>query len=69
MQSPCRGIGNHKAFVLPKRVLARAGLDGQGNLNATADNGTIVLRKPCKSGRAGLAVTAKAIVAQDVEVL
>ena len=46
MQITIRHIGNSKGVVLPKLLLAQAGLDDQGTADTTVENGAIVLRRP-----------------------
>ena len=61
MQITIRQIGNSKGVVLPKPLLAQAGLDDQSTADMTVENGAIVLRKPAQSLRAGWAKAAKAL--------
>lgn len=63
MQIAIRSIGNSKGVVIPKTMLAQAGLDGASVAAVAVEGGTIVLRKPAKAVRAGWAQAAKAIAA------
>lgn len=59
-----RSIGNSKGVVLPKPVLAQAGLEGAANVSMTIENGAIVLRGPT---RAGWAAAARALAEQGAD--
>ncbi len=61
MQITIRDIGNSKGVVLPKLLLAQAGLDDQTTADLTLENGAIVLRKPAQARRAGWARAAQAL--------
>ncbi len=61
MQITIRDIGNSKGVVLPKLLLAQAGLDDQTTADLTLENGAIVLRKPAPARRAGWARAAQAL--------
>jgi antitoxin MazE len=54
-----RRIGNSIGVVIPKPVLAQAGLSGQAEM--TVERGSIVLRRPRKSARSGWAEAAQAL--------
>ena len=69
MQITIRQIGNSKGVVLPKPLLAQAGLDDQSTADMTVENGAIVLRKPAQSLRAGWAEAATALAKQGGEQL
>ena len=69
MEIAIRSIGNSKGVVLPKPLLAQAGLDGQLTLDAVVENGAIVLRKPAQRARAGWAEAAQAVAASGDETL
>lgn len=58
-----RTIGNSKGVVLPKTLLAQAGLDNATAATVSVEQGAIVLRKPAKLARAGWAEAAKDIAA------
>lgn len=62
MRVTIRVIGNSKGIVLPKPVLAQAGLDNEAEL--TIENGAVVLRRPASPPRSGWAEAAKALAAK-----
>ena len=63
MQVPIRAIGNSRGIVIPKPLLAQAGLNTAVEL--TVEDGNIVLRKPADRATAhardGWAAAAQAI--------
>jgi len=61
MEVAIRNIGNSKGVVLPKPLLAQAGLSGESMAHVEVENGSIVLRKPSKAVRAGWAEAASAV--------
>lgn len=63
MHVTIRPIGNSKGVVLPKPVLAQAGLEDATEAEMTVENGVIVLRKPAKPAREGWADAAKKLAA------
>ncbi|MCT9812667.1 AbrB/MazE/SpoVT family DNA-binding domain-containing protein [Acidovorax sp. Be4] len=69
MQIAIRNIGNSKGVVLPKALLAQAGLDEEAVANVTVENGAIILSKPAKPARAGWAEAAKAVAAAGDDAL
>ena len=69
MQITIRDIGNSKGVVLPKPLLAQAGLDDQSTADLTVENGAIVLRKPAKALRSGWAEASLAVAAQGADEL
>ncbi len=69
MEVTIRTIGNSKGVVLPKPLLAQAGLEGQVTASIEVENGAIVLRKPAKTVRAGWAKAAAAVAAQGGDAL
>ncbi len=70
MEVAIRSIGNSKGVVLPKPLLAQAGLDDQAIAEITVEGGAIILRKPTKPVRVGWAQAAQALAAQgDDELL
>jgi len=69
MQIAIRTIGNSKGIVLPKPLLAQAGLDGQMTADIAVENGSIVLRKPAKARRAGWAEAAAALAEKGGDAL
>jgi antitoxin MazE len=56
-----RQIGNSHGVVIPKPLLAQAGLVGEAEM--TVEHGAIVLRKPTESARRGWADAARAVAA------
>lgn len=69
MHITIRTIGNSKGVVLPKPLLAQAGLDDQSIADLSFENGAIVLRKPATAARVGWAEAAQALVAEGNEAL
>ncbi|MFC4620954.1 AbrB/MazE/SpoVT family DNA-binding domain-containing protein [Comamonas nitrativorans] len=69
MQIAIRNIGNSKGVVLPKALLAQAGLDNLAFATIAIENGTIVLRKPEQPLRQGWAEAAASIAAQGQDAL
>lgn len=69
MKVTIRTIGNSKGVVLPKPLLAQAGLEGQATASIDVENGAIVLRKPAKTVRAGWATAAAAVAAKGGDAL
>lgn len=63
MQIAIRNIGNSRGVVLPKAMLAQAGLDGVSVAAVAIEGDTIVLRKPAKAAREGWAQAAQAVAA------
>lgn len=64
MEVAIRSIGNSKGVVLPKPLLAQAGLDDQAMAEVTIEGGAIILRKLIKPVRVGWAQAAQALAAQ-----
>ncbi len=64
MQIAIRNIGNSKGIVLPKPLLAQAGLDGLVTAEIAVENGSIVLSKPAKAVREGWGEAAAALAAK-----
>ena len=64
-----RTIGNSKGVVLPKTLLAQAGLDNATTATVSVEQGAIVLRKPAKLARAGWVEAAKDIAAAGDDAL
>ena len=64
MQITIRNIGNSKGVVLPKPLLAQAGLDDQSTADMSVENGAIVLRKSANAPRTGWADAALAVAAR-----
>lgn len=69
MQIAIRSIGNSKGVVIPKTMLAQAGLDGASVAAVAVEGGSIVLRKPAKPVREGWAQAAQAIAASGGDAL
>lgn len=69
MQINIREIGNSKGILIPKPMLAQAGLDDQTVADIAIENGVIMLRKPRKSLRIGWGEAAKAVNAADADEL
>lgn len=69
MEVTIRTIGNSKGVVLPKPLLAQAGLEGQMTASIEVENGAIVLRKPAKTVRAGWAAAAAVVAAKGGDAL
>lgn len=65
MQITIRDIGNRKCVVLPKPLLAQAGLENMKTADIAVENGCIVLRKLAKSVRKGWAEAAAKVAAAD----
>lgn len=64
MRVTIRSIGNSKGVVLPKPVLAQAGLEDATAAEMIVENGVIMLRRQANSVRAGWAEAAKKLAAQ-----
>ena len=64
MQVTIRNIGNSKGVVLPKPLLAQAGLGDDQVADLTVEDGAIVLRKAARPLREGWAEAAKALAAE-----
>jgi antitoxin MazE len=58
-----RHIGNSKGVVIPKLLLAKAGLEGESTVLIHAENRSIVLSKSSKPFRTGWAEAAAAVSA------
>ena len=69
MHIAIRKVGNSRGIVLPKAMLAQAGLDGVNVAAVAVEGGTIVLRKPPKAAREGWAPAAQAIAASGDDAL
>ena len=69
MEIAIRTIGNSKGVVLPKPLLAQAGLEGLTTASIEVVNGAIILRKPVQSPRAGWAEAAAQLAAQEQDAL
>lgn len=69
MEITIRNIGNSKGVVLPKPLLAQAGLDGEATAEVLVENGVIILRKPAKPPRTGWAQAAEKLATQGEDTL
>lgn len=69
MHVTIRPFGNSKGVVLPKPILAQAGLGDVSAAEMTVENGAIVLRRPAKPARTGWAEAAQAIAAKGGDAL
>jgi antitoxin MazE len=67
MKVAIRKIGNSQGIVLPKPVLAQAGLEDEAEL--TVEGSAVVLRKPKPSVRAGWAAAARKLAEQGEDAL
>ena len=63
MEIAIRHIGNSKGVVIPKPLLAKAGMEGESTVLIQVENGSIVLSKPSKTRRTGWAEAAAAVSA------
>jgi antitoxin MazE len=64
-----RTIGHSKGVVLPKPVLAQAGLLDADSADLTVADGAIVLRRPSAPARAGWAEAAQALAGRGGDAL
>ena len=69
MEVAIRQIGNSKGVVLPKPLLAQAGLQDQSVAEIRVEAGVIILRRASKPVRAGWSDAAKVIAAQSENAL
>ena len=69
MEVAIRQIGNSKGVVLPKPLLAQAGLQDQSVAEIRVEAGVIILRRASKPARAGWSDAAKVIAAQGEDAL
>jgi len=67
MEIAIRSIGNSKGVVLPKPLLAQAGLEGFATALVALENGAIVLRKPAQAPRQGWSEAAAQLAAHADE--
>lgn len=63
MEIAIRNIGNSIGVVIPKHLLAQAGLEGESTAMIQVVNGAIVLSKSSKPPRAGWAEAAAEVCA------
>jgi len=61
MHLSIRQIGNSQGVVIPKPVLAQLGLDAEGGVEMTIEDGALVLRRPASPARTGWAEAARNI--------
>ena len=59
MKTTIRPMGNSQGVIIPKPLLAQAGLQGEAEMSV--EDGAIVLRKPSQPARAGWAEAARKI--------
>ncbi|MDE2088708.1 MAG: AbrB/MazE/SpoVT family DNA-binding domain-containing protein [Gammaproteobacteria bacterium] len=59
MKTTIRPMGNSQGVIIPKPLLAQAGLEGEAEM--TVEDGAIVLRKPNQPARAGWAEAARRV--------
>jgi antitoxin MazE len=57
MKVAIRKIGNSQGVVIPKPILAQAGLEAEAEM--TVEDEAVVLRKPARPARSGWAAAAK----------
>ena len=69
MEIVIRNIGNSKGVLLPKALLAQAGLDDSTVAKVAVEHGAIVLRKPAQPARTGWAQAAQAVAAASDDAL
>lgn len=69
MEITIRNIGNSKGVVLPKPLLAQAGLDDATAAQVSVEDGAIVLRRPAVAPRQGWAEAARKLAAQGDDAL
>lgn len=69
MEIAIRNIGNSKGVVLPKPLLAQAGLEDQTTAHITVENGHIILSKPAKAVRTGWSEAAAVVAAKGDDAL
>lgn len=69
MEVAIRQIGNSKGVVLPKPLLAQAGLHDQSTADIRVEGGVITLRRPSQLVRSGWSDAAKVISAHGEDTL
>jgi len=69
MDIAIRTIGHSRGVVLPKPVLAQAGLLDASSAQMTVEDGAIVLRSPCAPTRKGWAEAAQAVAQRGDDAL
>jgi antitoxin MazE len=63
VQVAIRTIGNSRGVLLPKPMLAQAGLEDSNDAELTVEGDAIVLRKPTPRTRSGWAPAARELAA------
>jgi len=63
MKVAIRKIGNSQGVLIPKALLAQAGLEGEAEM--AVEGNALVLRKPARPPRAGWADAARKIAEAD----
>ncbi len=63
MKIAIRRMGNSQGVIIPKPVLAQAGLEGEVELSV--EKGAIVLRKPASNSREGWAEASQRIAGSE----
>lgn len=69
MEVAIRAIGNSKGVVLPKPLLAQAGLAQAATAEIEVADGCIVLRSPRPAARAGWALAAQQLAQKGEDAL
>ena len=69
MEIVIRNIGNSKGVLLPKPLLAQAGLEDSTVAEVAIEHGAIVLRKPAQAARTGWAQAAQTVAATGDDAL
>lgn len=67
MKIAIRKMGNSQGVIIPKPVLAQAGLDSEAEMSV--EHGAIILRRPQVGVRVGWAQASKAIAATGDDAL
>lgn len=69
MEIVIRKIGNSRGVVLPKPLLAQAGLDSADAASVSVEDGAIVLRRLPNAARSGWAEAARAVAEHEGDAL
>ena len=67
MRTPIRKMGNSQGVIIPKPLLAQAGLENEAEM--VVENGAIVLRRPRRKAREGWAEASRAVAASGDDAL
>lgn len=67
MRTPIRKMGNSQGVIIPKPLLAQAGLENEAEM--VVENGAIVLRRPQRKAREGWAEASQAVAAAGDDAL